>query len=316
MDIQFILNMSPLPKPSKRPPCFSESDVNDDRPSKRILYPVILTDRQFSEQPRPDFLSLQASPNDIISAVQSEPSVITLPPISDPLEKAEVAWSKENPPYLPSAETRMSLKYICSDRALPPVSYAGTAALPAQLDLNAPHQPAPAPAPARQDPMMSTDMDLNSPTFELVEDYVPQKLVVSPTTLNDFKQLNLEQLEAYDYIDIVAPASLRSARVAFANNFEIITFDLSNMSDGDFYEIAPQAGWLIFTSSCPRQLIVKDKLGRSTRAGSITPFDFRVLIKSFGFRPRAKAEADGMYWVWETNTFDGLSWTWQLPQDD
>jgi hypothetical protein len=163
---------------------------------------------------------------------------------------------------------------------------------------------------------MPTDSDLNSPTFEPLEDYIPQMLVVSPTTLNDFKQLNLEQLEAYDYIEIVAPASLRSARVAFANNFEIITFDLSNMPDGEFYEIAPQAGWLIVTSSCPRQLVVKDRLGRSTRAGSITPFDFRVLMRSIGFRPKARAEADGMYWVWEKDTFDGLSWTWQLSRED
>ena len=206
----------------------------------------------------------------------------------------------------------MSLKYICSDRALPPVSYASTAALPAQLDLDTLHQL----AQAQQEPMMSPDLVLNSPTFEPLEDYVPQTLVVSPATLNDFKQLNLEQLESYDYIDIVAPASLRSARVAFANNFEIITFDLSHMPDGDFYEIAPQAGWLIVTSSCPRQLVVKDRLGRSTREGSITPFDFRVLMRSVGFRPRAKAEVDGMYWVWEKDTFEGLSWTWRLPRED
>jgi hypothetical protein len=312
MDIQSILNMSPLPTSSKRSQGFSEPDINDERPSKRTSYHVILTDKQSSEPPRPDSLSLQASFADIISAVQSKPSALTLPPISDPLENIEDTWSRRHPPYLPSAETRMSLKYICSDRALPLVSYDRTAALPAYLGLNAPHQP----APAQQDPMMSTDLSINSPTFEPIEDYVPQTLVVSPATFNDFKQLNLEQLEAYDYIDIVAPASLRSARVAFANNFEIITFDLSNMPDGEFYEIAPQAGWLILTSSCPRQLIVKDKLGRSTRAASITPFDFRVLMKSIGFRPRAKAEADGMYWVWEKDTFDGLSWTWQLPQDD
>jgi hypothetical protein len=312
MDIQSILNMSPLPTSSKRSQGFSEPDINDERPSKRTSYHVILTDKQSSEPPRPDSLSLQASFADIISAVQSKPSALTLPPISDPLENIEDTWSRRHPPYLPSAETRMSLKYICSDRALPLVSYDRTAALPAYLGLNAPHQP----APAQQDPMMSTDLSINSPTFEPIEDYVPQTLVVSPATFNDFKQLNLEQLEAYDYIDIVAPASLRSARVAFANNFEIITFDLSNMPDGEFYEIAPQAGWLILTSSCPRQLIVKDKLGRSTRAASITPCDFRVLLKSIGFRPRAKAEADGMYWVWEKDTFDGLSWTWQLPQDD
>lgn len=304
--------MSPLPKPSKRPQCFSESDVNDERPSKLISYPIILTDRQSSAPTRPESLSLQASFDDINSAVQSKPNAITLPPICDPLEEAEVAGLKQNPPYLPSAETRMSLQYICSDRALPPVSYAGTVALPVQLDLNSLHQP----APAQQDPMMSPDLELSSPAFEPLEDYIPQTLVVSPATLHDFKQLNLEQLEAYDYIDIVAPASLRSARVAFANNFEIITFDLSNMHDGELYEIAPQAGWLIVTSSCPRQLVVKDKLGRSTREGSITPFDFRVLMKSVGFRPKARAEADGMYWVWEKDTLDGLSWTWQLPREN
>ncbi|PMD27833.1 hypothetical protein NA56DRAFT_653654 [Hyaloscypha hepaticicola] len=319
MDIQSILNMSPLPKPSKRPQCFSESDSNDENPSKRISYPIILADRQSSASTRPDSLSLQASLDDINSAVQSEPSAITLPPISDPLMSAEVAESRRNPPYLPPAEIRMSLNYICSDRALPPVSYAGTATLTPQLDLDALHQL----AQAQQDSMIPPNFDLNSPTFEPIsptfeplEDYVPQTLIISPATLNAFKQFNLEQLDRYDYIEIIAPASLRSARVAFANNFEIIIFDLSHMPDGEFYEIAPQAGWLIVTSSCPRQLVVKDRLGRSTREGSITPFDFRVLMKSVGFRPKARAEVDGMYWVWEKDTFEGLSWTWQLRRED
>jgi hypothetical protein len=135
------------------------------------------------------------------------------------------------------------------------------------------------------------------------------RLAISPETIQQFMELECETLLKFDCINIVAPASLRS-RVAFGNHLENITFDLSNLPDGSFYKVAPQVEWLIATSSCARQLIVKDKLNRSSNRRNITPFDFREVQRCLGFRPKAKAMSDGMYWIWKRDTVDKLSWNW------
>jgi hypothetical protein len=135
------------------------------------------------------------------------------------------------------------------------------------------------------------------------------KLVVSLETLPQFMGWKCEALLAFDCIDIVAPATLRS-RVPFGNNLKNITFDLSNLPDGSFYKVTPQVGWLIATSSCARQLIVKDKLDRSSVKGSITTFDFCEVQRCFDFGPKVKTIADGIYWIWKRETGDKLSWTW------
>jgi hypothetical protein len=158
MDMQFLLDESSFPKDSKTSQSFSNPDVNDEHPTKRTSMPNIL--------------------NDISSSAPPATSNPVLPPISSVLKEAAAAESRPNPPYFPSARTRMSIPFLLNGPNLPPVFYARTEAPTAQLVLNTPYQLQPAwdprmtidsilntrdqPQPAR-DPRMTIDYILNAP---------------------------------------------------------------------------------------------------------------------------------------------------------
>jgi hypothetical protein len=138
MDMQFLLDESSFPKDSKTSQSFSNPDVNDEHPTKRTSMPNIL--------------------NDISSSAPPATSNPVLPPISSVLKEAAAAESRPNPPYFPSARTRMSIPFLLNGPNLPPVFYARTEAPTAQLVLNTRDQPQPA-----RDPRMTIDYILNAP---------------------------------------------------------------------------------------------------------------------------------------------------------
>jgi hypothetical protein len=139
MNMQSLVNGSPSPKNSKRSRIHSESsDITNEHPAKRTSMPNIL--------------------NDISSSVPPATSNLVLPPISSVLKEAAAAESRPNPPYLPSARTRMSIAFILNGPNLPPVSYTRTEAPTALLVLNDPYRPQP-----ERDPRMTIDYILDAP---------------------------------------------------------------------------------------------------------------------------------------------------------
>jgi hypothetical protein len=160
---------------------------------------------------------------------------------------------------------------------------------------------------------MSFDHICNGTTLApyLRSDLGFKMLEVSPASLDNFLGIYFEDLLVYDSVIVVAPANLRS-RVAFKNHFETMTFDLSQLPDRCSYEVGAQAGWLINTSTCPRELIVKDKGGRSTEQGRMASFDLCFVTRCLGFRPKCKLMPDGMYWIWKRDLRENwLSWDWK-----
>ena len=143
-------------------------------------------------------------------------------------------------------------------------------------------------------------------------------LVLSTASFGQFEQYQRRNFLSFDGIDIIAPISPRG-RTPFENHFDTITFDLRNLPNDDRYRVAPEAGWLIMTSSSARQLVVKDTLHRSWR-DSAAPFDLRDIEKFLGVEPIMMVKADGMYWIWEHATGDKLSWSswpyWESPPSE
>ncbi|KAE9380134.1 hypothetical protein N431DRAFT_459097 [Stipitochalara longipes BDJ] len=307
-----------LPAISDRSRAFFEPDNNDERRSKRTSMPSILNPGTVSlNQGNIALPSISTIFNDIslsktyksrapsvlLALEGTSPTTNTIYHLaaSSILKKAAPAQPIATASYPSSSRSNMSLDYILNDPNLRTGSFTRTGGHIAQLAPTL-HQP---PLTRR----MAIDFICNSTNLTpFLTDLDFNKLVVSTATFRHFKEYQRRTLLSFDCIEIIAPVSPRR-RTPFENHFKTVTFDLSNLPDDYVYSVAPEAGWLIMTSSCPKQLIVKDKLNRCLRGRNNTLFDFDDVETCLGIRPITISMADGIYWIWKHDTGEKLSWS-------